>query len=432
MARHHVRRDGDDRLRAGARPDRPRPRAGRPRRDPLHHARRVGARELRDHERGRRGGADLPDQLPRGVRATWPATPRRASWSARTPSRSPRSSPSATGCPRSRGSSSSTPRARSPTRSRFDDLRERGRGRDAGEVTARAQAVTPADPYTFIYTSGTTGPPKGCVLSHGNYRSVLTMCEEIGVIEPNDVGLPLPAARALLRAADPAAVRRPRRRRRLLRRRHEADRPRADRGQARPPPVGPADLREDLHARHLQRRPGADPPGHAARPEGARDAGRRPAGARRAAGRVRPGRRAALQERPRRVRRPAQAGQHRRRADRQGDPRVLLRLRRPGARGLRDDRDLDGLHDPDDRGPQARHGRPRRCPARRCGSPTTARSCCAGRTSSAATTRCATSPSARSRTAGCTRATSARSTRTATCRSPAARRTSSSPRAART
>ena len=40
--------------------------------------------------------------------------------------------------------------------------------------------------------------------------------------------------------------------------------------------------------------------------------------------------------------------------------------------------------------------------------------------------------SARSRTAGCTPATSARSTRTATCRSPGARRTSSSPPAART
>src|SRR5436190_11942929 len=45
----------------------------------------------------------------------------------------------------------------------LDDLRERGRGRDAGELTARAHAVRPEDPYTFIYTSGTTGPPKGCV-----------------------------------------------------------------------------------------------------------------------------------------------------------------------------------------------------------------------------------------------------------------------------
>ena len=63
---------------------------------------------------------------------------------------------------------------------------------------------------------------------------------------------------------------------------------------------------------------------------------------------------AAVQERPRGLRRPAQAGQHRRRADRQGDPRVLLRLRRAGARGLRDDRDRDGRHDADGRRPPVR------------------------------------------------------------------------------
>jgi long-chain acyl-CoA synthetase len=83
----------------------------------------------------------------------------------------------------------------------IEALRERGRGRDAAEVAERAKAVTPADPYTFIYTSGTTGPPKGCVLSHGNYRSVLSMCEEIGVIEPQEsvyLYLPLAHSYALL------------------------------------------------------------------------------------------------------------------------------------------------------------------------------------------------------------------------------------------
>jgi long-chain acyl-CoA synthetase len=83
----------------------------------------------------------------------------------------------------------------------LDDLRERGRGRDAAELTERSQAVTPDDPYTFIYTSGTTGPPKGCVLTHGNYRSVLSMCEEVDVIEGEEtvyLYLPLAHSYALL------------------------------------------------------------------------------------------------------------------------------------------------------------------------------------------------------------------------------------------
>src|SRR3954468_18938687 len=42
----------------------------------------------------------------------------------------------------------------------LDDLRERGRSRDAAELEARAAAVAPDDTFTIIYTSGTTGPPK--------------------------------------------------------------------------------------------------------------------------------------------------------------------------------------------------------------------------------------------------------------------------------
>jgi long-chain acyl-CoA synthetase len=81
------------------------------------------------------------------------------------------------------------------------ELRERGRARDAAELAARTAAVTPEDTYTIIYTSGTTGPPKGCVLTHGNYRSVTRMCEEIGVIEAGQVVylyLPLAHSYALL------------------------------------------------------------------------------------------------------------------------------------------------------------------------------------------------------------------------------------------
>jgi long-chain acyl-CoA synthetase len=83
----------------------------------------------------------------------------------------------------------------------LDDVRERGRTRDAAEIEARAAAVSPDDPFTFIYTSGTTGPPKGCVLTHGNYRSVLSMCESLDVItgeERTYLFLPLAHSFALL------------------------------------------------------------------------------------------------------------------------------------------------------------------------------------------------------------------------------------------
>jgi long-chain acyl-CoA synthetase len=83
----------------------------------------------------------------------------------------------------------------------LDAVRERGRARDAAELEARAAAVTADDPFTFIYTSGTTGPPKGCVLTHGNYRSVLSMCESLDVITGDErtyLFLPLAHSFALL------------------------------------------------------------------------------------------------------------------------------------------------------------------------------------------------------------------------------------------
>jgi long-chain acyl-CoA synthetase len=83
----------------------------------------------------------------------------------------------------------------------LDELRQRGRKGDAAELAQRTAAVSPEDTYTIIYTSGTTGPPKGCVLTHGNYRQVTRMCEEIGVIEAGEVVylyLPLAHSYALL------------------------------------------------------------------------------------------------------------------------------------------------------------------------------------------------------------------------------------------
>ena len=83
----------------------------------------------------------------------------------------------------------------------LEDLRARGRERTPDELVARTSAVAPDDPYTFIYTSGTTGPPKGCVLTHGNYRDVMNMCLETSVLRSREtvyLFLPLAHAFALL------------------------------------------------------------------------------------------------------------------------------------------------------------------------------------------------------------------------------------------
>ena len=83
----------------------------------------------------------------------------------------------------------------------LDDLRASGRGGDRAELDRRIAAVAPGDPFTIIYTSGTTGPPKGCVLTHGNYRAILTMAQSTRSVEPDEVTylyLPLAHSFALL------------------------------------------------------------------------------------------------------------------------------------------------------------------------------------------------------------------------------------------
>ncbi|HEY0392256.1 MAG TPA: AMP-dependent synthetase/ligase [Solirubrobacterales bacterium] len=83
----------------------------------------------------------------------------------------------------------------------LEALAARGDSRDAAEWEARWRSVTSADICTFIYTSGTTGPPKGCVISHGNYRAMLDMVNEASVVESEDLTylyLPLAHSFALL------------------------------------------------------------------------------------------------------------------------------------------------------------------------------------------------------------------------------------------
>jgi long-chain acyl-CoA synthetase len=69
----------------------------------------------------------------------------------------------------------------------LDALRERGAALDQSALTERSDAVTKDDICITIYTSGTTGPPKGCLISHGNYRDVSTMAESMGGFQEDDV-----------------------------------------------------------------------------------------------------------------------------------------------------------------------------------------------------------------------------------------------------
>ena len=161
----------------------------------------------------------------------------------------------------------------------LEEVRTRGRNRAAEELDARRAGVRAEDTFTFIYTSGTTGPPKGCVLTHGNYRAILDMVEQRLSLH-SDAGdvvylyLPLAHSFALLLqlVAFDIGVHA-----RLLGRGHQADHRRAGRGQAHLPAVGATNLREDLHAR-LRQRP--RPRGAGAAPARGHAGARMPAGGR--------------------------------------------------------------------------------------------------------------------------------------------------------
>jgi long-chain acyl-CoA synthetase len=82
-----------------------------------------------------------------------------------------------------------------------EELVELGSGVSDSAWEERYRSVGPDDICTFIYTSGTTGPPKGCVISHGNYRSMVTMAVEAEVLEEDTTTylyLPLAHSFALL------------------------------------------------------------------------------------------------------------------------------------------------------------------------------------------------------------------------------------------
>jgi long-chain acyl-CoA synthetase len=54
-------------------------------------------------------------------------------------------------------------------------------------VQTRLDALAPADLAVIIYTSGTTGPPKGCVLTHQNWLTLVRINDELNYVRRDDV-----------------------------------------------------------------------------------------------------------------------------------------------------------------------------------------------------------------------------------------------------
>ena len=335
----------DERRRARARPGRPRHRA---RRSGLPSSPTPAPSGPSSHGGLCRGGGrrpDLPDQLPQGVPVGRRQLRRpRRHLRGRRPAGQDRAGP--------RRAAGARAHDRHREQRRRDDARRPARPAGA-TATARScaaaqAAVEPDDACIFIYTSGTTGPPKG-VRAHAPQRRDDRHDRRGARVHRRRRGLlPLPAARPRLRPDGPDRLLRGRHDDRLFRRRHEADHPRAH---GDPPDllaVGPADLREALHAGHGAGGQGlaggarADLAAIKLGVQGPRARAPRRAGPRRAASRLRGGRRGDLLHGARRC--SAARSARRSAAPRRSRPRSSSSStpRRPRARGLRADRDRPG------------------------------------------------------------------------------------------
>jgi long-chain acyl-CoA synthetase len=82
----------------------------------------------------------------------------------------------------------------------LEEFKQQGAGISDSEFTDRVAAVRPEDLCTIVYTSGTTGPPKGCMITHANYRATATMGESTLIGDPEElIYLFLPLAHVFAR-----------------------------------------------------------------------------------------------------------------------------------------------------------------------------------------------------------------------------------------
>lgn len=82
----------------------------------------------------------------------------------------------------------------------LDQLQKKGREGDSEDWYRGIESIEPTSTATLVYTSGTTGPPKGAVLTHGNFLAELEACKRLFDVTDRDVSIVfLPLAHILAR-----------------------------------------------------------------------------------------------------------------------------------------------------------------------------------------------------------------------------------------
>ncbi len=89
----------------------------------------------------------------------------------------------------------------------LDALRSRASEVDERALDERIGSIGPDELLTIVYTSGTTGPPKGCMLTHGNFRADIEMTlERIDISGDDTFYVFLPLAHVLTRMVQMLAL----------------------------------------------------------------------------------------------------------------------------------------------------------------------------------------------------------------------------------